>query len=374
MRIRLNTVRISTNGGTVSHLRTNSWVRSTGLAIAVLVVGIGKYGFDVFPSWPFYFDITTHWQAPQLTYPANYLYSSPVSAWTAGLIGITTYQSFFVFHAVLVAIALVLPLYMPAIRTSIGQLRLMFMAIVGGGVLPALLAWIMDYDPVTLIAIGIAALARNYVVSWLGWILLAFNHSSFGMVSLAIWVPLIFLLNDRANWRNVMIRAAGAVVSFGIGTVLINRVVNDWGGAISRIEWIKALGLDYFTGPFLLLLPLVLFSALGISWALLADEQVRKTWAVRLLLIAALAGSLVLPMLADDKTRVIALSTALPLYAWIAHSEQLHGATVIDSLWRKFGFVAVILPVMVIWGDKIVYAGWKNLTDFSMFWNGLIGP
>jgi hypothetical protein len=351
-----------------------SWTQWRGALLAwlvVIVVGFVKYGFGVYPSWPFYHQIAVQWQDPALEPPADYLYSNPVSAWLAGVLGLQTYRQFFFWHVALVVLALGLPFFMPAVRKVIGQRRVMLMIIVGGPLLPVLAEWIMSYDPVTIMAATVAALARHRILAWAGWVLMAFNHAPLAEVGLLLSIPIVLLIGGRSGLKDSVVRVIGSVVSVVIGVLLINALVSAWGGSTSRLEWLQARGLETFWNHYIIWVPLIFFSALGVGWLILTDSSMRGNRVVRALLLEALIVSIVIPLIVEDASRDIALAMMVPLFLWIASSRATVGDRALLQVWERYRIAAVIIPIILVWQGTLIYLGWGVTHDLPAFWQAL---
>ena len=234
-----------------------------------------------------------------------------------------------------------------------------------------LITWIMSYDAVTVIAASIAALARNRYVSWLGFLLMAVNHTPLAVVGLALAIPVMLLVHGREQVREAVIRIVGSVVAVGLGAAYISWVVEGWGGATSRLQWFQALGSEAFRDNFVPWIPLIAFSALGVGWFILSDSSMRSNWVVRLLLVETVVVTIVMPLIVLDQSRVIALSLLVPLFTWIAHAERVNGLPALDQVWRRYAIAAMILPVMLMWEGKFLYVGWTVVSDLPAFWEAL---
>jgi len=347
--------------GVIARLRP--WQISVLLGLLAALVGLVKYGIGVFPDWIYMYDLSVNWTdpslAPLMVPPADYLQSNFVAAWVAGLLGFTTVVSHFTFHVVLAIFAVVLPFLMPVVRSCVARSRFMFIAIAGGATLPVLLLWVNGYDAVTVIGLGFAALCRNKYAAGLGWFIATLNHPSIGIVALVAWVGVSW-------WSNrSVIRIAVAGVAVAVGGWLNGYLMDAWGGSTSRLDWFSERPFEEYVQGFFTSMPLLFFSSLGVLWFVLLRPKVFRLGVVRILIVEAVALSLLLPWITLDTSRTVALSLFAAALCVVAALPDLLEEDVAASAWRNTALVAAIIPVPVIWSGAVLYGGWESFFDLD---------
>jgi hypothetical protein len=335
-----------------------AWQVSILLGALAAFVGILKYGVGVFPSWIYMYDLSVNWfdpsQSPLLTPPADYLKSNFVAAWLAGLLGFNTVAAHFAFHIFAVVVAIMLPFFMPKVRSSIYSSRLMFIAVAGGGIMPILLLWANGYDAVTVIGIGFAATCLKSYWGALGWFIAALNHPSLGFVAFVAWA-LILLWDSRS-----LVRAATSGVGLISGILLNEVLMNTCGGSTSRIDWFVERSFDEFVRNFFSSMPLVLFGSLGVLWLVLLRPEVLKVRMVRILVVEAVTMSIVLPWISLDSSRTVSICLFGALLLVVTTLPERVEGSVIGSTWQTLGVAAVIVPVPTVWSGALLYGGWES--------------
>lgn len=354
--------------GSIFQAFTRSPTRaSLALGLLAILVGLIKYGIGVFPSWIYLFDISAHWQdpgqAPLMVPPADYLLANFPSAMIAGAAQVSSPSGFFGIGLVLSIVALLTPFAMPAIRANISVSRIAFIAIAGGAVLPVLLNWIGGYDALTVLGLGVGALSRNHMIRLLAWGLVAVNHPPMALIAIALWAPLAVVTSGSRRRRIAIVASAAIGVIFGSSANSL--AVNRWGGATDRLTWFENIDYSSFWNSYLAGLPLVAFTSLGVLWFLLLQEEFRSEASSRLLMIEAIVTSLLLPLFTLDATRVVALSLFAAVLTWVASNRSEDTSGCRTMAWRRFGLVAAIAPVPVMWNGALVYAGWSSFSHLG---------
>lgn len=339
------------------------------LALAAFAVGVSfvKAGFGLHPEWRRLQDAAAHWptvmDSPLIMEGDRSLLSNMTTSMLSGLLGARTPMGYLAVSAALTAIAIALPLLMPAIRSSRTATRLAFVMIVGGATPAVLLSWIGGYDAIIVVAITIAALARTKWVSWAGWFVVAFSHAPVAFIALLLWLPMMALARRREDTTSTLVRGTGASVAVLVGWVTIRTLTDVWGGSTDRLSLWQAIDVGDIASAYLSSLPLLVFSILGIGWAVALHPAVRHTQLGRLLLAEAVVVLLVIPWIAVDETRISVLvlfGTVLAFAAGMANEIHEDAGR---RIWRVLVVPAALIPVPVIWMGVPIVHPWPGVSE-----------
>ena len=286
--------------------RILTWLLGRGsptYAILVLALSLVKYGAGLYPSWNLEQALAQNWRDPHsspLLQPfADFRLVDPVSPIAAAWLHLTGDRAYLGFHLILALGAIVTPFALPAVRRT-AELRLAIGLLVIGGAIPAvLLSWIGSYDPVTLAAAAVAALALNPVVAGVAWGVFAFNNAPEATVAFAVFAVVLYCDQRRPALLRLGISAAGFIA----GYIAIQIVTSQWGGATSQLALSQHYGLSRLTATSENFWPLIFVSTLGAGWIFVTSRDVRALLPVRLFTGLAVLGSIVLAFGLDD-TRV----------------------------------------------------------------------
>ena len=340
-------------------------------ALAALVV-IVKYGVSVFPSWVYLYDIALNWQdpsgAPTMVPPADYLQPNFSLAWIAGLFGFLTPSSFFVFHLLVTLVAVMLPFWMPRVRSQGRTARLVFILIVGSPVAAILVMWSNGYDALSVIGLTIGALAGRPWISALGWLLVSFNHPQIGFLGFVGWAVVVLVrpMEIQRWWR----LGLGAL-AVGTGWLTNELLMQAWGGYTSRSEWPELVGMGGYWGNLWPAMPIVLFGSAGIVWLILLHPQVRNRLWAQVVMVQAIATPVIISGFTLDATRVSGLILFAPLLAAVTAVASELDDDSCASMWRWWAMAAVIIPVPLVFSGALYHVGW---TGFAELDSSLIPP
>ncbi len=334
------------------------------LVSLIVATCLAKYGVGRFVSWKYMYALAVHWRDPfssSLFKPStSYLLSSPTSALVSGLTGLSTRREFFALHFGLSLAAIALPVAMPSVRRD-RYLRAIIGLVVVGGALPAvLLSWVGSYDPVSLGAATVGALADSPTIGAIGWALFGFNNSPEAILAFGAYALVSLYSEGPAALRSL----AGCAAGLCVGIVGISALTSHWGGSTSRITMFRYWPFSAFWRSELNYWPLILYSALGIGWLIFLKREARVRKAARALCAVAVVASAAVPLVVLDQSRIVSGTLwAAALFAArdIAGSlseEQL------DGLLRRVTLPAFVFPVMLVWSGQIVYAGWQHGIEF----------
>jgi hypothetical protein len=352
-----------------SQSRVASFVQRRGspsFAAGVLGISLLKYGVGLYPSWNYMQSLAANWRdpllSPLLRGPASYRLASATSAVAAGVLGLLSGRSYLAFHLVLACAAIVVPFAMPVVRRS-SELRLaVAVLLVGGAVPPILLGWVGSYDPVTIGAGAVAALAVTPVVAFAGWFVFAFNHAPEAGIGLVVYAAVLVAQRRRAALGRVVVAASGWLAGFGAITALLA----VWGSKGSRSDLADFYGTQRYIDNASDFLPLIMISALGVGWVFFTRRGVWSLPAAKVLVAAAALLSLAsfTPLLGLDVTRVLA-GVLWPgtLAALLLAHERIDAASFRRVAARAAPY-ALLLPILVVWDDQLVYPGIRQTWDF----------
>ena len=152
------------------------------------------------------------------------------------------------------------------------------------------------------------------------------------------------------------------IVTAGIaviaGSFAMHTFTSSWGGSADRFALFRAIPFDAIWHCYITMLPLTVFSILGIGWIVLADRSVRNSAIGKALIVESLAISFLIPLIAIDSTRIAGMIVIAPIYTWIAHAHFNKPAT--QRIWRHTWLLAVIVPMFLVWQGTILHPGWGN--------------
>ena len=348
-------------------IRFSPATSSALLGVLATVISFVKAGFGLHPEWHRLQDAAAHWptvmDSPLIMEGDRSLLSNMTTSMLSGLLGARTPMGYLAVSAALTAIAIALPLLMPAIRSSRTATRLAFVMIVGGATPAVLLSWIGGYDAIIVVAITIAALARTKWVSWAGWFVVAFSHAPVAFIALLLWLPMMALARRREDTTSTLVRGTGASVAVLVGWVTIRTLTDVWGGSTDRLSLWQAIDVGDIASAYLSSLPLLVFSILGIGWAVALHPAVRHTQLGRLLLAEAVVVLLVIPWIAVDETRISVLvlfGTVLAFAAGMANEIHEDAGR---RIWRVLVVPAALIPVPVIWMGVPIVHPWPGVSE-----------
>lgn len=329
------------------------------LALALLLATALRYGVGIYPNLNRMVDLAANWQAPvSPAWREDFWISSPLSAWTAGVLGLTEPRSFLLFHAALAILALLLPFALPAVRNNTRRAQLVFLVLAAGPIGAVLFSWLGSYDAVSVLAIVVATLSRSTVLRCLGWFILAFNHNALGMTALLLSLP-IMVLSSRTSGPGPRIPAPlwllGSVI---LGLTANTLLMDAWGAESSRLDFFYRVGFETYVHLALAAAPIIAFSSLGVGWLIIADSRVRSRSDGRLMLGTAVVATIVIPLVTLDQSRVLGLGLLAPVLLWATAAADHYQANTITGLWHTWRIPALVVPVVLVWYQGFVVPGW----------------
>lgn len=335
------------------------------------LIGMLKYGVSLWPGWPNLFEAATNWQDPTVGSlsqpPQDYILASSATSLLLGALNLTS-QGAYIFAQVLITlIAVLLPFLMPESLKHLTQGRLLFLMLAGGPVLAILLTNIAGYDALTVIAMTVAVFASRPWFRGIGWFFVGLNHSALGIFALLIWAAISASENLGRRHEGITKALRNIVVplmSTLFGTLLMWLVTQRWGGITSRWEVFRIYEASYYFDMAVAGMPLILFSALGIGWVILLDRDVIRRNNTKVLLLAALIASAVLPLMAVDQTRTVAIVLFPGVLLWTTQMRKGLSPEIVSKLWRRYAVVAAVVPVVVILLGQPDPGTWQNFLSW----------
>ena len=344
--------------------RWQSWV------VAVLVLSIAKYGVGLLPSWQYMQALAIHWRDPHsspfLQPPDDFRLRSPVSAVAAGWLHLTGNSQFVGFHLVLALVAVVLPLIMPRVRRSAELRALVGLLILGGAIPPILLSWIGSYDPVSIGAAAVAALAVRREVAALGWMVFAFNNAPEAALGFAALAVVLLVDQGRLALPRLIMGGVGGVAGY-VGMRVLDNV---WGGGTGEGTLVHFYGFHRYTSSAEHFWPLIILSALGVGWLMVSSPEAWRLPAVRVFAALSVLFGFGIPLLALDETRITAGALWAPLLAVATIVARQLRIDEVRAITVRIAPPALLIVVVVVWDGSLVYPGWSGLANMARYLTG----
>jgi hypothetical protein len=333
----------------------------TYLPIAVVVLGIVKYGIGLHPEWRRFHDAANAWPqvwtAPLMLEGDRALLSNVTGAWIAGALSLGSIRWYLVFQIGLALLALILPFFMPRVRSALGVSRLMFIFIAGGPVTALLLSWAAGYDAVLVLAATVAVLCRNQWLACSGWLVLGLSHTAIALCMVLLWLPVMWVAERQQPQRRRMHMGAVGLAGVVVGGLIMRFLTDAWGGSTDRLSLFRAIPYDVIWTAYWSAIPLVVFSVLGIGWFVVFAPAMRTSALGKVLIAEAAFAALVLPLVVLDETRIAGLAMFAPVLAFVVAAPALVGAAEIEHQWQRLKWITALVPVLVIWEGAVLYAG-----------------
>lgn len=340
------------------------------LAIAASAITVLKTGIGIHPEWHRLWDGAIHWQdisqSPLLAEGDASLRSNVVGSWLSGALGFQSPKRYLTFAMVLAAIAIVLPIALAYRKENTQRAKLAFIFVAGGSLAPIALTWIGGYDAISIIALTTAVMARKQWISLIAWFVLAMNHAPVAILALIAWVPIALVM-----WKwDATARVITSSLATLAGAAGMHIITNAWGGSADRFALFKAIPFEELWRCYITMLPVTVFSILGIGWVVLADRSLRRSTIGKVLIIESLAISLLIPLVAIDATRIAGMIVIAPIFTWIAHAHMNQPAT--QRIWRHTWLLAAIVPIFLVWQGAILHPGWGNIDVVNRAFDGQV--
>jgi hypothetical protein len=338
------------------------------IAAATVLLGFVKYGVGLHPEWRRFQDAAVYWpdvaNAPLIAETDRSLLSNITAAWIAGGLGVTSMPWYLLFHLVVNVIALSIPFAFPIVRKNPTVALLVFVVLIGGPIVPIVLAWTGGYDAVLVIFAALAALSRRWWFFGIGWLGLGISHASVAAAMLLIWLPVYWVTSTASSVRDRSIRAGLAALGVGTGWVFMRAVTDAWGGSIDRFSLFQQIGWPALVEAALVGMPLILITVLGVGWVLLLDSRFRSMTSTRVMLLVALVAGIGLPLVALDQTRIAGLAVFVAMLTWVAslNHVSIKWSTGISK--RGYAILAAVVPIPIVWEGAAFFIGWGGSSPF----------
>jgi hypothetical protein len=348
-------------------LLERSYLSSLLLGGLILAIGLSKYGLTMWSGWRILQQAAVNWQAPKLGSLAQppqdgVLANSGVSR-LAGIMGITSTPSYVTLMVILAFLAVSIPFLMPKVLASVNLQKVIFVVLAGGPVLSLTFMTIGSYDVLIVIAAAVAVLARSRWISALGWAVLAFQHTTIGALALLVWGVFEYSrFTDFKKWRQLIWLP---VLGLTIGIMANTLMVASIGGVTSRLELFRMYPFSFYVHSMVAGMPMILFGVLGIVWIVALDSRVRRLRETKVLLIAGLACAFLLPLIAQDQSRIPILVLYPTVLAWcmsLTHGND--GEILAKRIWNRYAIAAAIVPVVMVYWGIFIQTGWSSLLSF----------
>jgi len=345
-------------------LEEHAWLAALLLGALAIALGMAKYGLGLYSGWELLFGVTTHLSNPHevVDVSQDFILKSAGIAALLGLLGVKSSAVWLAVHVVLAMTALIMPFLLPPFRGSTRSAQMLFIVVTGGPILALLLLWVGSYDALPIIGLVVIALVRSPWWQALGWLLVGLLHSELGLVALVTLVSFKCLSGRLAPrvmplLRELMVGVPG----LALGWCVTAWMVAQWGGSTSRLELLFANPGHYFNLN-LVMMPMALFSTLGVTWFLALQSSVLRKRTTRALLVLAVPLSIFLPFVAVDHTRVVSLVMLPVVLIWIADLTSAET----EGWWRTFGPIGAILPITVYIAGITLTSGFINYFSWRL--------
>lgn len=341
------------------------WRYCLSLSAVLVCATLIRYGFGVYPDALRMLDLAVHWRDPvSAQWPEDFWVSSPVSAWVAGVLGLSTRRSFLFFHAFIAVFALVWGLLIPRVRRNRHHSQLVFLVLAGGPVGAILLGWIGSYDPVSVLAIVVATLSKTLSWRLLGWLVLAFNHNALSLAALACSVPLLVYAERTRTRTGIVAVACSVIAAVAVGIGLNSLLMAHWGAQTSRMDVFERVGFETFVSLALMTAPLIAFSGLGAGWLIILDRRLRRRPAGTIALVTAIVATCVIPFIALDQSRVLGLALLAPMLLWTCAAAG-YPPNLISRVWKTWRVPVLVVPVVLVIHYGFTSPGWSGYLGFQ---------
>ncbi len=340
------------------HRLVDGRLQTIAIAAIVMVMCLIKYGLSFYPQWFRLLDGVQHWpavqRAPLLAVGDRALLSNTTFVELAGALHLRSPHAYIGFSIILTVAALLIPF---ALRAKDRRFQCLYvMALLGGPLAAVLLKWVGDYDAGLVLLLAIATLARRTWICDCAWLLASYTHTAVAVPALVLWaVQSQYGGNSRAGSMRRCVHAGLAVLA---GGVAIRLVTDLWGGSTDRFTLFRAIPFDGIVQCALHSLPILLVSALGTTWLLVLARTNRRARDTKVFLSLVVICVIVVPLIAVDETRILALCLVPVTLAWLTQVSARLTTQQVRLLWRHYGLLAALVPVAVVWMGTSYWPYW----------------
>lgn len=325
------------------------------LSLLAVLVSVVKTGVGLHPEWRRFADAAAawpaSWESTLIREGDASLLSNLATPFLAGTLGGRTETGYLAISAMLVAIAIAMPIAMGSMSPA--RRLLVFTLVVGGSVPAVLLGWLGGYDALFVAGAALAGVLVRIPALLAGWLLMAVAHGTLAWVALALWIPIASAAWGWAGIRRIAVAGLGVLT----GWLLVRALTDAWGGSTDRLQLLQAIEPADLLRSYFAAWPLMVFSVLGVGWFLvLAGPTLRSSWG-RPMVTVAIVAALGLPLLAADETRIASLAALPAVLAWarVAVPEEIA-----ERYGPRLVIPALIVPALVVWMGVPRYPGWPT--------------
>lgn len=274
----------------------------------------------------------------------QYLYSSPIGAWTARLVGATSVGWFDVVHLVAFAAFVVATAVLVVRRWGLNAGALVGAAFVGSQAGVVCLFWVGSYDVFMVGLSSLVVVVHDRRVQALLGFALAFTAFEQSVIVLVLLLLLSFVDIVEDRWRFVATAAGLVMGRIVLGLWLAANDVHH-----GRLEFLRHFGVQHFLDQFWTGLPWLLLTGLGASIVAVVFALRAEGARAQLMFVAVLIVALVPVALSEDQTRVFALLTWPPVLAlMVRFASRADGRAVRTVSLATLG-ASVVIPGVVVW-------------------------
>ncbi len=339
--------------------------------IFVIAVSMLKYGVNFYPSIGNMLLLAQHWTNPQTTSVASplsaYVLNSPLQFMLAGALHCTTLRSYFLLGFVTVIVAMGAGYCFSRVRQS-PETRLLYTTLLlGSAVVPVLFSWVGSPDAFSILGATSAGLARSKWWRAGGWLVFACSNPHQAILAAAVLAVVVLRRSGWSLLATYFLDALGLALGWSFVTLL----THHWGISSSGSLFYYLQHCNYFSQfltPLGRYFPLIVFSALGVAWLMLASAPLRPERGVDVLLGAAVVTVVVICLIALDETRISVGVLWPALLLSIFEGTSSWSTSQLRQWLRPYFFVALFVPIVVVWSTTLIFNGFGQLMSTIVWW------
>ena len=346
----------------VTRVLTTARSEAIACAIALPLVLLVKYGFGLHPQSFRFSDAAAQW--PDVAGPSllavgdRALLSNSAPSWIAGTLQLTSENAYISLSAVFTLFAISGPLLLRMNSRNASFTRLYFIVAAGGALAPVLLMWVGGYDALLVCGLVLGVLGSRRWISLIGWVLAAITHSSVAVPAALLFS--VYLMWNSGTWRQSFERrrAIDACVGAGLGYLAIHWLTDLWGGSTDRFTLFKQIPFEAILSSYANSLPVLIVSGIGIAWFLSLFGSIRRLRCTQHFYLLAMFTIALIPLIAVDQTRIIALCLTPVTLAWIETLSAQLSAQEVKKVWTRMLVPAILAPIGVVWMGITYWPYW----------------
>ena len=74
-----------------------------------------------------------------------------------------------------------------------------------------------------------------------------------------------------------------------------------------------------------------------------------------------MADLFLLPLVALDETRTLAIVLTPLVLAWVGSARRLHSDEAVQQIWSRYGIAAVIVPIVIVGSGQLLPFGFQSI-------------